>query len=91
MFFKGNILKGFESLCMLKYPVVNIIAFSCKITIRKIFFISQLFFLFSVRTDCCSPVCTELAPAVSEIQHRKRKKVIYLADPTAESTPQVFD
>lgn len=43
-FCKGNILKGLESLCMLKYPVVNIIAFSCKITIRKIFFISQLFF-----------------------------------------------
>lgn len=74
---------------MLTYPVVNIIAFSCKITIRKTFFISQHFLFFSVRTDCYS-VCTELAPAVSEIQHRKRKKVVYLADPTAESTPQVF-
>jgi len=66
------------------------IAFSCKIMIRKTFFISQHFFLFSAGTDCYSLVCNELAPTVPEIQHMKRKKVVYLADPTAESTPQVF-
>lgn len=73
-FYKGKILKRLESLCMLTYPAVTIIASSCKIMIRKMFFHSQHFLLFSVRTDCCSTICTEFAPAVSEIQHRKGKK-----------------
>lgn len=59
---------------MLRYPVVTIIAFSCKIMITKMLFLCQHFLLFTVRTDCSSPVCTELAPAASEIQHWKGKK-----------------
>lgn len=75
---------------MLRYPVVTIIAFSCKIMITKTFFLCQHFLLFTVRTDCSSAICTELTPAAQKFS-TGREKVVHLVDPTAESTSHAFD
>lgn len=71
-FCKGKILKGLESLCMLTYPVVNTIAFSCKIMTRKIFSISQHFFFCKNRLlfSCLHRTCTS---CIRNLAQEKKK------------------